>query len=572
MQADSKRNILLAGLFLAMFFSSLDQTVVGTAMPRIIGDLGGLSIMTWVTTSYMLTSTTTVPIAGKLSDLYGRRIVYIMGIMVFIAGSALCGISQTMNQLIVFRGIQGIGGGIMMPMAMTIVGDIFPAGNRGKWQGIIGAVFGLSSVIGPTIGGWIVDNSTWQWVFYVNLPIGLLAATTIYIGLQGEKRFKEKVVIDYFGAATLVAATVCLLLGLNLGGTDYSWLSWQITGLLGISAVFWITFVIAEKNSEEPILDLDLFNNRVFTIANIVGFLMGLGLFGSIMFLPLFLQGVIGVSATTSGNTMIPMMLALVLTSMLGGRIINRVPFRTIFAAGMATISISFYLLSTMVVTTSQIMAMSYIVILGFGMGLIMPTVTIAVQNAFPPEQRGVATAATQFFRSIGGTLGMTLLGVIFNIHSLKLMEQEFFPRVENVPALQAGPLGTMVNKAHADPHSLFNLLLSPEATSNIPDNLQQILLPPLRNTLSDSLHMVFFVAMLIAIIGFAFSLFIGNARIEEQPGKTALLEGSQTLLAEGIGIEGDIPPELVPDLLTTRESSAKAPYKPIVSGKKAKK
>lgn len=264
----TKRKLLLIGLFLGLFFAALDQTVVGTAMPRIIGELGGLSIMTWVTTAYMLTSTTIVPIAGKLADLYGRRMIYVAGITVFIIGSALCGISSSMTQLILFRALQGIGGGIMMPLSMTIVGDTFPEEERGKWQGMIGAMFGLSSVVGPTIGGWIVDNSSWQWVFYVNLPIGLLSAIAIYFGLQGEKRLIDKAVIDYAGALSLVMGTVSLLLGLNLGGTDYPWISVQILGLLGLSLVSWIIFIRVEKKAEEPILSLDLFKNRVFTITN----------------------------------------------------------------------------------------------------------------------------------------------------------------------------------------------------------------------------------------------------------------------------------------------------------------
>ncbi|MDF2929181.1 MAG: drug resistance transporter, EmrB/QacA subfamily, partial [Anaerospora sp.] len=461
MQLEARRNILLTGLFLGLFFASLDQTVVGTAMPRIIGDLGGLSIMAWVTTAYMLTSTTVVPIAGKLADLFGRRIIYVIGITVFMIGSALCGTSSNMTELIVYRALQGIGGGIMMPMSMTIVGDIFPPEERGKWQGLMGGIFGLSSVVGPTIGGYIVDNSSWQWVFYINLPVGFLAAVAIFAGLKGEKALVEKVVIDYAGAAALIISTVSLLLGLNLGGTDYPWLSWQIIGLLLLAVITGILFIVAEKRADEPILSLDLFKNRTFTVTNIVGFLMGLGMFGSLMFLPLFLQGVIGVSATSSGNTMLPMMFAMIGASTLGGWLVTKVSFRSLFVSGMSLMAIGFYLLSTMTVATSQLLAIVYIILIGLGMGLIMPTVTIAVQSAFGPRQRGVATSATQFFRSIGGTLGITLLGVVFNYRSIALMEQEFFPLVASRPDLQSGPLGSMLAEAHSNPQSLFNILLS---------------------------------------------------------------------------------------------------------------
>ncbi|HZW82990.1 MAG TPA: MDR family MFS transporter, partial [Candidatus Deferrimicrobium sp.] len=352
MQDSSRRNVLLVGLFLGMFFSSLDQTIVGTAMPRIIGELGGLDILTWVTTTYLLTSTTVVPIAGKLADLYGRRILYVGGLFTFMIGSALCGLSQSMTQLIIFRGLQGIGGGIMMPMAMTIVGDVFPPDKRAKWQGVMGAVFGLSSIIGPTIGGWVVDNTTWRWVFYVNLPVGILAAVTIYLGLHGEKRMKDKAIIDYAGAATLIVGVVSLLLGLSLGGKDYPWSSLQIIGLFTSAVVFLVAFVLIERKAVEPILSLHLFENRVFTTVNLVGFLMGLGMFGAIMFLPLFMQGVIGVSATQSGNTMIPMMFAMMGTSIVGGQLVTKIGFRNQLTSGMALMALGFYLLSTMNVNT----------------------------------------------------------------------------------------------------------------------------------------------------------------------------------------------------------------------------
>jgi EmrB/QacA subfamily drug resistance transporter len=550
MHSKMQHNILLAGLFFGLFFASLDQTVVGTAMPRIIGDLGGLSIMTWVTTAYMLTSTIVVPIAGKLADLYGRRVIYISGIVIFLIGSVLCGTSYTMTQLIIYRGFQGIGGGIMMPLAMTIIGDIFPPEQRGKWQGIIGAVFGLSSIVGPTIGGWIVDYTSWHWVFLINLPIGILAACTIYIGLQGEKRLKDKVVIDYFGAVSLILATLCLLLGLNLGGTDYPWSSWQIIMLFGISFLSWLVFAFVEKNAKEPLLSLELFKNKVFVISNIIGFLMGLGMFGALIFTPLFWQGVIGASATQSGNMTLPMMFSNVLASVLGGRLANRASLRSIFGSGMACMALGFYLLSTMTLGTPLKAAVLYLIVLGFGMGLIMPTTTLAVQNAFPAERRGVATSATQFSRSIGSTLGMTILGVIFNNYSITVMAKDFFPKVAVFPQLQNGPIGVMLEKAHSDPHSLFNLLLSPEALGMIPESLQQILLFPLKNALAESLQVVFLAAMFIALAGVGFSLFIGNIPIVKKSSNSQIEDAGVILFAEGGTVESELAAELVPDLV----------------------
>lgn len=553
MRPDLQRNILVAGLLLGLFFASLDQTVVGTAMPRIIGDLGGLSIMTWVTTAYMLTSTTVVPIAGKLADLYGRRLVYVAGILTFMAGSALCGTSADMAQLIVYRGLQGLGGGIMMPMSMIIVGDVFPPEQRGRWQGLIGAVFGLSSVVGPSIGGWIVDNTSWHWVFYVNLPVGTLAAAAIYFGLRGERRFKEAVVIDYAGAASFVAATVCLLLGLNLGGNEYPWRSAPIIGLLAAALLFAAIFVAAERQAADPILSLDLFLNKTFAVTNTVALLLGMGLFGSVMFLPLFLQGVLGASATQSGNTMIPMMFAMVVTSMVGGRFTGAFSFRTFFVAGMSLMTLGLFLLSTLTTASGQYTAVAYIIVLGLGMGLIMPTVTLAVQSAFPPERRGTATAATQFFRSIGGTLGMTVLGVVFNAYSRRVLEQQLFPQLAALPALPAGPLAAAFAGARTDPHGLFNILLSPDTVAAIPPGLQAVLLPPLKSALAASVHTVFLAAMAITAVGIFVSLLLGDARVTKAPSKDVLEEAGVTLFAEGLAVEAELAAELVPDLLAGR-------------------
>ena len=546
---ENKRNIILIGLYLALFFASLDQTVVGTAMPRIIGELGGLSIMTWVTTAYMLTSTTIVPIAGKLSDLFGRRVVYITGLVIFMSGSALCGTSTTMLQLIVYRSIQGIGGGIMMPLAMTIVGDIFSPAERGKWQGLMGALFGLSSVIGPTIGGWIVDYSSWQWVFYINLPIGILATLTIYLGLRGEKRPTGHIVIDYAGIVTLIFGTVGLLLGLNFGGIEYPWLSWQIAGLFITSIISWLVFIQVEKKAVNPILSLELFKNRIFAVTNVIGFLMGLGMFGSLMFLPLFFQGVLGISATNSGNIMLPMMLSMMVTSAVAGRLSTRIPFRSLYVAGMTLMAAAFYLLSTMTADTIQLTAVGYMVILGIGMGIIMPVLTIAVQSAFGAEKRGVATSATQFFRSIGGTFGMAILGIIFNDYSRNIMRKDFSQATQNLPAGIQSSLSSMLNQAQDDPHSLFNVLLSPDAIAMIPTNSQQMLLPLLKTALAESLHIVFRTAMMIAIMGIFISLLIGKAKLERKRDSKQGNDTGMTLFAEGIP-EVELASELVPDLI----------------------
>jgi EmrB/QacA subfamily drug resistance transporter len=347
------RRILIAGLLIAMLFAALDNTIVGTAMPRIVSELGGLGLMAWVTTAYMLSSTTIVPIAGKLADLFGRKLIYITGLLIFILGSALCGLSQTMHQLIWFRGLQGVGGGIMMPLAMIVIGDLFTGKQRARWQGVFGAVFSLASVIGPQVGGWLVDSINWRWVFYINLPVGVLAVILIAIGLK-EERVKKRAKIDFAGIFTMMVGVVSLLLALTLGGKDYDWNSWQILGLLALSAVFLLAFVIVEAKVEEPILPLHFFKKRIFTVINGLAFLMSAGMFGTIMFVPLFMQGVVGMSATDSGTIMTPMMICAVITSVLGGRLVPKTGVRSLLLAGMAIMGIGFFLLSTMDVHTAK--------------------------------------------------------------------------------------------------------------------------------------------------------------------------------------------------------------------------
>lgn len=291
--------LVLTGLIIGMFFSSLEQTIVGTAMPTIIGELNGFTIFAWVTTAYLIASTTVVPIVGKLSDLYGRRSLYLLGTIIFTIGSFLCATATSMEQLIIYRGLQGIGGGMIMPLSQTIIGDIFSAEQRAKWQGVFGALFGLSSVIGPFLGGLIVDHISWHWIFLINVPTGLLSAILIYVGLKHEAiRKTEKVNIDYLGIFTLIPGIVLLLLGLTFGGDKFEWLSLESILIFGSTIVFIVLFIIFERRATEPILDLSLFKNRVFSTTNILGFLLGLGMFGAIMFVPLFMQGVLGVSPT----------------------------------------------------------------------------------------------------------------------------------------------------------------------------------------------------------------------------------------------------------------------------------
>lgn len=400
---------------LGMLLSSLDQTIVGTALPRVIAELGGLQHYAWVATSYLLAATVTVPIWGKLSDMYGRRPFFMIGMIVFMAGSALSGLSQDMTQLILFRGIQGLGAGAMMPLVMAIIGDIFPPDQRAKWQGLIMAVFGLSTIVGPTAGGWITDSWGWRWVFYVNMPVGALALLTAGVTLpggggQGEQR------IDYVGAAALVAATVPLLLALSWGGTEYPWLSPEIGGLFALAVVMTITFFLVEQRAPQPIISPSLFKNDVFAISVLASFLASAGMFGAITYLPLFVQGVIGESAAASGAVLTPMMLGFMISSIGGGQIMARTGrYKKLAVSGFAVAAIGTFLLSRMDAGATTPLVMRNMVVAGLGMGVMMSLFTIVVQNAFSFDQLGQVTATLQFFRSIGGTIGVAVLGTVMS-------------------------------------------------------------------------------------------------------------------------------------------------------------
>ena len=314
---------ILIGVMLGMLLAALDQTVVGTALPRIVANLGGLEHYAWVATAYLLASTVSIPIYGKLSDIYGRRIFFISGMVIFLIGSALSGTSQDMTQLIIYRGIQGLGAGAMMPLAIAIIGDIFPPSERGKWQGLITSVFGLATILGPILGGTITDNWGWRWVFYVNMPIGVIAILTAGLVLPGALR-RVQHTIDYSGAAALIAFAVPLLLAFSWAGTQYAWNSWQIIGLFIFSAVMLVAFILIELRAAEPIISPRLFKNSIFLVSTIAMFMLSAGMFGAILYLPLFVQAVTGNTATNSGVVLTPMMLGFMFSSIVGGQILSR--------------------------------------------------------------------------------------------------------------------------------------------------------------------------------------------------------------------------------------------------------
>lgn len=410
--------LTMTGVLLVMLLASLDQTIVGTAMPRIITDLQGFDRYTWVTTAYLLTSTVMVPIYGKLSDIFGRKPIFLIGVVLFLAGSAASGASQTMNQLIAFRAFQGLGAAALMPIAIAVVGDLFTPRERGKWQGVTGGVFGLSSILGPTVGGWITDNSTWRWVFYVNLPIGI-AALLVLIFLMPPLRSKitGKVSIDYLGAALLILGTVPLLLGFTWAGSQYAWLSWQVISMFTGAVVFLVLFILyearLERRNEQPIIAPSLFTNRIFTVSVLITMITSMGMFGSILFLPLYAQGVLGISATNSGLLLSPLMGGLIFSSIVSGQLVSRFgKYKWIAFVGMAITIVGSLLLLRLDVSSTNTDLVVAMIVLGLGLGFSMSLYTVIVQNALP-KIIGQATSALTFFRSIGATIAVAAMGSI---------------------------------------------------------------------------------------------------------------------------------------------------------------
>jgi EmrB/QacA subfamily drug resistance transporter len=479
--------VIMGGIMLGLLLTALDQTVVGPAMFKIIKDLKGLEHYAWVTTAYLLTSTVTVPIAGKLGDLHGRKWYFVGGMIVFMIGSAVSGLANGtadfslfgvgvsgltvgMAQLIAFRAFQGIGGGFMMANAFTIIGDLVPPADRGRWQGLLGAVFGLASVVGPTVGGYITDNLGWQWVFYVNLPVGIVAlAVVVFLFPALAPARSGSSQIDWLGALTLVGATVPLLLALSLGGSNgFAWDSAGTLGLLALSAVLTIAFVLVESRAAEPLIAPALFKNRTFTLSIITVLLVGVGMFGAMINIPLFIQGVQGDSATNSGNAITPMMMVMIVVSIVSGQIVSRTGrYRVMAVGGQIAITAGMFLLASMTVATPRWQTIASMMVMGLGLGVAMPLYTLIVQNAFPARMLGVVTSATTFFRSVGGTIGVAVLGTVVNNRFTAEYASQLSPAVKASPAL-----GRFL--ASASPQSL----ISPDTITTIQQVLQAAGLP----------------------------------------------------------------------------------------------
>jgi EmrB/QacA subfamily drug resistance transporter len=406
---------IYSGLMVALLLAALDQTIVSTALPRIVSELGGLSQYSWVFTAYLLATTVTVPLYGRLGDIYGRRPLFLVSISIFLVGSALCGLAQNMPELVVFRAVQGVGAGGLFPLAIATVGNIVPMRDRGRYQGLIGAVFAAASIIGPLVGGFIVDNASWRWVFYVNLPVGGLALIVITATMPKRAARREHS-IDWLGAAVLAAATTALLLGLVWGGRQYPWLSPEVIGPLLAAVALGAGFAAIERRVPEPILPFELMRQKTIVASLVSIGLVGMAMFGTISYVPLFVQGVIGTSATSSGVVLTPLLLGAVTASLLSGQWVSRSGrLRPNALVGPIVLTAGMLLLWRMTVDTTNREAARNMVVAGIGLGLMMQVFVLSVQNAVARAVIGSATALTQFARSIGATLGVTIMGVIVN-------------------------------------------------------------------------------------------------------------------------------------------------------------
>jgi EmrB/QacA subfamily drug resistance transporter len=503
--------LTVAGVMMALFLASLDQTIVGTALPRIIVDLGGFSQYTWVLTAYLVATTVTVLIAGKLSDLFGRKWLLTGAVAVFAIGSVLCGIADTMTQLIFARGFQGIGAGAIMGLSFIIVGDLFPPSERGKYAGIFSAVFGLSSVIGPTLGGFITDNLSWHWVFFINVPLAIIILGLFIFFFPHLKPDFKRPHIDYPGIIFLALTVVPLMIALSIGGVDYDWLSPQIIGMLAISLVSLLIFIRVESRSPEPILPLWIFKKNIVAIASIATFLIGFGMFSAIIFVPLFFQGVLGTTATASGTFLTPMMLGVVFGAFISGQLLSRAGghYRLQGAAGIAIMAVGVFLLSQMTADTGNGVAILNIVITGFGLGMTMPVFLIAVQNAVPHNVLGIATSTNMFSRTVGGTMGLAVVGSVMNSAFLSAFTEKLPAEVSAV--LPAEQLSSLAENPQA--------LVNPDALSQLQVFFAQMgdqgmalfnsLVETMREALSTGIGQVFMVGFFILLAALVISVFI---------------------------------------------------------------
>lgn len=485
---------VVAGLLLGIFVAAIDNTIVATAMATIVADLGGLDKFVWVTSAYMVAEMAGMPIFGKLSDMYGRKRFFIFGLIVFLTGSMLCGVAQNIVQLSLFRAIQGIGGGALVPIAFAIMFDLFPPEKRGKMGGFFGAVFGLSSIFGPLLGAYITDYFDWRWVFYINIPIGLLSFFFVtFFYRESPVHAKQK--IDWWGVVTLVPAIICLMFALELGGNQFEWSSKVIIGLFSAFAVLFLLFLYVETKAKEPIISYHMFRKRLFAASNLVGFFSGATYIVATVYIPIFIQGVIGGSATNSGLVLLPMMLATTVSAQLGGFLANKMSYRNVMIIFTSIFIIGMFLLSTITVHTSRLMITLYMIITGLGVGASFSVLGMAAIHHFQHKDRGAASSTNSFLRSLGMTIGVTVFGII---------QRNLFKH--NLTDTFSGMSQAPQNLNFKDPRAI----LSPDTRSHIPEPV----LDKITSALSSSIAQTFVWSLIPALLTLLFVMFMTNDQL----------------------------------------------------------
>ncbi|WCN81975.1 MDR family MFS transporter [Micromonospora sp. LH3U1] len=494
--------LLMIGLMTGMLLAALDQTIVGTALPTIVGELGGINHYSWVVTAYLLASTASTPLYGKMADLYGRRPVFLFSIGTFLVGSLLAGLSQNMTQLIITRGIQGLGAGGLLTLAFTIISDVVSPRERGRYQGLFGAVFGISSVAGPLVGGYFAETD-WRWIFYINVPLAILAIVVCYHVMRLIPFERRDHSIDWLGAGLLVAGVSSLLLALSWGGNEYAWGSGVIIGLFVAGVVLGVLFVLQEARVAEPILPLRLFRSATFALANSALLIIGLVMFGSIIFIPLYLQIVKGASPTRSGLLMLPMMAGIIITSILTGRAMTRIGrYKWFPVAGSVTLLIGMFLFTQLEVGTSLWVAFGYMVVIGVGLGLCMQSLILAVQNAVSVRDLGAGTSSATFFRSLGGSFGVAILGTVLSSRLSSGLGDRLPGAIAQLPPQEQAAVAASggTNISINDPATILALPGPVRAA--------------IQGAFVDALDMVFLTAGLIAIVAVVVTLTLPNAKL----------------------------------------------------------